>query len=214
MKIVVSYIFGENYEELAEIAIPSLEKFCRKHSYHTNLRRVQPNEKGTYAFIRTENTRNLLNDYDVVLQLEGDMLITNTNYKIEDWLEEGKDFYCCKDINGVNTGSWIAKSTDWMKEVLEFIYTNCRHLWDEQAYWEHVEDNDRIKYLPHPSINSIVYDMYAPTYGKVFGDTTSVIKPTHEEGDWQEGDFLLHAPGMTLEMRLKLFNEYKNKIIL
>ncbi len=212
MRISVSYIYGENYSELSDIARPSLIAYCAKHNYDCQIKCVSPNDKKTYAFIRSKNTRELLENYDAILQLEGDMLITNTNYKIEDWLQEDKDFYTCVDINGVNTGSWIAKSTQWMKETLDHICT-LTHLWDEQAFWETFRHH-KIKYLPHPSINSVLYDLYAPTYGKVYGDKENVPKPTHEEGNWEQGDFILHCPGMELSQRINIFNEYKNKIVL
>lgn len=211
MRIAVAYIYGENYYELAQITIPSLVKFCEKNGYDCITKCVHPNNKGTYAFIKIKTAMELLEHYEVVLMLEGDMLITNVNYKIEDWLKKDKDWYCCKDINGVNTASWICKNTDWAKELLHSAYQYKNELWDEQAYFESLE-HSKICYLPHPSINSIIYDLYAPTYGKVYGDKENIPKPTHKEGNWQEGDFILHCPGMTLDMRLKIFNEYKNKI--
>lgn len=213
MKICVAYIYGENYFELAKIAIPVLMKYCLKHNYDFRTKSCKPNDNGRYDFIRIQYANDLLSHYDACLILEGDMLVTSMNYKIEDLLEGEKDFYLCKDINGVNTASFICRSTKWMRELLTEIYTHKDKLWDEQIFFETFE-HEKIKYLNHPSINSLPYDCYAPTYGYIDKEKQiDAIKPTHEEGCWQPGDFILHCPGMELSKRIEIFKNHLKDIV-
>lgn len=207
MNICVSYVYGFNYQELADIAIPILEKYCSKHKYNLNILKTPPNENGTYAYIRIEQAIKLLEEYDCVLMIEGDMLITNTDYKIEDFLEPNKHFYLTKDINGVNTASFIVLKSEASKELLNICLLNKYQ--DEQNFFERLTINI-VKELPHPSINSIPYEYYAPSYGKYHYKEGDVVeKPTHEQGCWKEGDFIMHLPGFTLDQRIKIFNLYK-----
>ncbi len=73
---------------------------------------------------------------------------------------------------------------------------------------------EKIKILPHPSINSLLYEEYAPTWGIIGNTDTSLPKPTHEEGDWRRGCFICHLPGMTLERRLEIFAKLQKDVIL
>lgn len=209
MNICVSYVYGENYSELAAICKPSLILYCAKWGYACDMKQIKPNEKGTYAYARIEHTAKLLEEYDCVLMLEGDMLITNDTYRIEGFLQTDKHFYLTKDINGVNTASFIVVKSEASKELLHNCLLNKDKYPDEQNFFEKL-DIDIIKELPHPSINSLPYEYYAPSYGKYnYKDGDVVEKPTHEQGCWQQGDFVMHLPGFTLEQRIKIFNLYK-----
>jgi hypothetical protein len=62
----------------------------------------------------------------------------------------------------------------------------------------------KVKYLPHPSINSYRYELYAGYEGDYFHDYMHI---PHEYGQWEPGDLLLHLPGLSLEKRIEVFKE-------
>lgn len=212
--ICVAYLFGENYSELAALCRPSLIAYCQKHKYDCNIKCVPPNEKGNYSFIRIKHARELLDHYDVVLMLEGDMMITSMNYNIEELIDNDHDFYCASDVNGKNTASFIIKNTEWGKTLMDIVYKWEDILGDEQNYFEHTQ-HEKIKIIPHPSINSIPYKFYSPSYGYINWKSIQPppTLPKHEQGNWQIGDFICHTPGKPLSERIAIFEEIKKFIV-
>jgi hypothetical protein len=109
-------------------------------------------------------------------------------------------------VNGINAGNFIIKNTEWSKSFLDFILSKVGSFENDQCVIEAIHNDpewkDKIKILNHPSVNSYPYDLYSPSWG-VIGDRI-IERPTHEEGDWQPGDFIIHLPGKTLLDRLEI----------
>lgn len=212
MRIAVTTFYSKSYRGLAEITTNVLRQYCNKHGYDLYIHEV---EDGNVDFIITRDVRNLLDDYDIVMGIECDILITNLNYKIEDFIDNEHDFFICKDVNNINAGCFIAKSTQYGVHLISFILMNEGRFKTEQNVLEHYQPKANVKYLNHPSINSIPYNEYAPSYGYINWDqyTPRKTKPTLEMGDWQKGNFNCHLPGMTLERRIEIFKKLKEEII-
>jgi hypothetical protein len=148
---------------------------------------------------------------DIALVLDADTYITNHLIDFEQFVDKDHDLYLTKDINGINTGVFIVKMTPWMQNLLNYVNNtiqsgdfNC----EQDAIAEYINNFglDRIKIVNHPSFNSYPIDLYAPSYGKInYEEDEFVKKPTHEQGAWQMGDYILHAPGLTIEKRIELF---------
>jgi hypothetical protein len=54
-----------------------------------------------------------------------------------------------------------------------------------------------IKIVGHPSFNSFDYSLY-PEHSHI---------TKREDGNWHEGDLLLHLPGISMEQREKILKE-------
>ncbi len=202
--------------ELAQICIPSLERYCEKHKYDSFIKCTSENKKGWYGFINTRLGGELLEQYDLVLMMEGDFLITNHNIPITDFIDDEHDFFICKDVNGVNGGSWIVKNTFEGKEWLDYVNSFEPFFEHEQTVFENdCNLYDSIKILPHPSINSVPYSpYYKPSYGKIGYKEGEVIEPpTEQEGQWTPNNLTMHLPGMTLERRKEIFKNHFKDII-
>jgi hypothetical protein len=213
--ICVATYFTPSYRPLAAITTAVLQDYCHIHGYQLYQHEVD-NGQNLY-FVKTAMALQQLEaGFDIVFAVDCDVLITNYKINIEDFVDSEHDFYCCKDVNGVNTGTFIVKNTWWAKNVLQDVY-NRKELsiryHDEQNVYEQIHDA-KVKHLAHPSINSIPYEFYKPSYGYIGykqGETRE--KPTHEMGCWQQGDFICHLPGKTLSERIEIFNELKEQII-
>lgn len=211
---VVTY-FSPSYRQLAAITTATLQDYCHIHNYQLYLHEVDDNTP--MYFVKTEIALQQLNEgFDVVFAVDCDVLITNYKIGVEDFLDDEHLFYACCDINGLNTGTFIVKNSAWTKnilrEVLERKQMTLRYS-DEQNVYQMIRD-DRVKHLPHPSINSILYELYAPSYGVIgYKDGDEVMLPTHEQGCWVKGDFLMHLPGKPLQERIEIFNNVKEQII-
>ncbi len=211
MRIAVTTFYTESYQPLADITIPILDKYCNKHGYVLHINKTK---EDNIHFVKTKDAKNLLDEYSLVWGVECDFLITNLNYKITDFINWEADTFLCKDVNGVNSGSVIFKSTDLCRTMLNCLNSYKGNIEDEQIFFENQHDPS-IKYLSHPSINSIPYEpYYAPSYGRYnFMEGMVSIKPTVEEGQWEPGQFVMHLPGMTMERRIEIFNNHLKDII-
>lgn len=214
--VVVVYLFGENFSELADICRPTIINYCAKNGYDCNIKCVNKNKKGWYGFINTKHGRELLERYDLVFMMEGDFLITNPNIKIENLIDDQHSFFICKDRNHINGGSWVAKGNKDGKDFLDFINRfedECEHEQTPFELW--CESDYRVKVLDHPSINSIKYDEYYPSYGKIgYKDGEVVEMPTVAQGNWTPKSLNCHLPGRSLSDRIKIFTEIKAQLSL
>lgn len=206
-KIGLLTAYYDNYKPLAEIVVPNLQGYCRKHEYGFYNYILSP-LGAHYSFKRIKMLRELFSyeAIDIIFCTDIDILITNHNIKIESFLDNKHDFYITKDVNGINAGNFIIKNTVWSRAFLDFILSKQDSFDNDQVVLESIKDdvqwNSKIKILSHPSINSYIYDNYGENWG-VIGDR-KIEKPTEEEGDWREGNFVLHLPGIPLDKRIEI----------
>ncbi len=206
--VAVTTFYTQDYEELADIIIPNLQKYCLRHGYHLDILKT---ENGHYHFVKTKQARDLLEKYDIVVAIELDVMITNHSIKIEDWLDEQNSMYITTDVNDANTGVIIIRNTDLGKGLLDMVNKYENTFGDEQMVFE----NKRIKgvkYCEQPCFNSVPYEYYAPSYGYIGYKEGEVREmPTESMGAWKPTHFCAHLPGMTLERRIEIFTEIKQK---
>lgn len=214
MKIAVNTFYTHSYQPLANIVVPNLKDYCYRHNYDLHITTVPD---GNFHYVKTIDTRKLLDEYDLVFTMENDILVTNHNIKPTDFIDDEHDMFLTRDINDNNSGIFITKSSEWSKGWLDFVqsFKGEDGYGDEQNVWER-HHHEKIKYVPHPSFNSYPYIEYAPSYGYINWEQYNPRKeiPTHDMGNWEKGDFILHLPGMTLEKRIELFDKYKEHIVL
>lgn len=205
----------ENWQPLADITIPAMKEYCERHGYEFDVSVVKPYDvyNGIDKLIQIEER---LNDGDIGLVLDADCLITNFGLKVEDLLNEEHSFGIANDINGLNAGAFVIRWDDWGKKFMDYLFDqygqpgiDCEQNSIEKYISENPND-PRIKILPHPSINSVPYECYYPSHGKIGYKEGDVVPiPTREEGRWAEGDFLLHIPGKPMADRIQIFNSVK-----
>jgi hypothetical protein len=209
-KIALLTIYTDEFQPLANIVLPNMMDYCSKHNYTLYAFNVNSIESG---YKKIEKILSVIEEVDAMLCLDLDTFITNHNITVGSFLDDEHDFYICKDVNGINAGSFIVKNTAWARKFLRLIHDHRVVYENEQNAIEYlIIKEDKVKILPHPSINSYIYELYKPGWG-VIGDRI-ISKPSHEEGDWRNSDFILHLPGMTLDKRVEILNRLTNKIIL
>ncbi len=209
--VAVNTFYTTSYKELSDLVLPNLVSYCKSHNYDLFINKIG---KENPHFVKTEDARKLLDSYELVMSIEIDALIINPDISIESFIDKDHDIFLTKDVNGSNSGVVIWKSTEFTKKWLDFIQSKKEYYGDEQNVFENFNDN-KIKYCPHPAFNSVPYDLYyKPSYGKIgYIEGEEVKVPTHNQGNFKKGDFIFHLPGKTLEERIKIFTELKDKII-
>jgi hypothetical protein len=202
MRICILILYTEGWSEIAKIVLPNVKEYCDKHGYSLDAILYRDSEyKSDFGYKKLTEIKRLLKNFDIVWSLDMDTLITNHNYKVEDFLGE-HDFYITKDVNGINGGSFIVKNSAWSIAFLDIcgLQKGLEGMHCEQDAINYYYPNfkDYIKILPHPSINSYKYELY-PEF------------KLPQEGQWEEGDFVLHLPGLSIERRIKELKKTKIK---
>lgn len=197
-----------NYQLLADIVVPNMMRYTEKNKYQAIVYTI-PITSMQYGFekLRLVKQEFERGEVDLFLCTDLDVLITNHNVRIESFTDNEHDFYLTRDINGINTGTFIIKNSEWSRKWIDFLLENQHDFDNEQNAIDYFRNQDewkeKIKILSHPSINSYPYGLYAPTWG-VIGDK-KIERPVHVEGDWEKGDFIMHLPGKTLQDRIRIF---------
>lgn len=205
MRIVVSMVFTSDWYDIADITVTNTEHYCRKHGYGI-IPEIMDNPYNGFQKIKSIQTLFEVGA-DVIWSLDCDTLITNHTISVDNFLKENKYFYITKDFNDINAGSFIIKKSKWSNSFLEYLLRQeggDKMYCEQDAIVKFIKEfgYDNICILSHPSINSYKYELYP-----------EIPLQTHQQGNWEQGDFILHLPGVILEKRIEIMNEYKPKII-
>lgn len=187
----------ENWQSLLEISKPIHKEYCELHDYSYHLKVIEPYP----VYNGIEKLNQILRECDkgdIALVLDGDAIITNLTIKVEDFLEDGKDFYVS---DGINMGVFIVgltAETEWMIEKM-ISAISMKIFQCEQDAFEGLVDSKCVKVCSHPCFNSYLSELYP-----------EVPQPVSEEqGQWVEGSFILHVPAQSLETRIEVFKSTK-----
>jgi hypothetical protein len=213
MYAVVS-LNDEKYQPLADLTWEQNKKlYCERHGY------VGINKTSDFVgnisigFEKIHFILNLLNDrpdIEWVWWTGTDAMITNFTVKIEDKIIPEYDLIIATDCNDINNDSFLIKNSEWSKEYLKQIIelepTYKKHFfYEQQAMIDSYADNkDHIKIVPQRYLNAYKNDLYPHQlpYDCLGND-----------GTLQKGDWLIHWPGTSLDLRLQLARHFMKEIV-
>ena len=203
MRVLVVTEWCPRYQEVANVSLPNMYEYCARHDYGYHEIKLT-NEEG-FHYKKHEFFKEVFEKgvYDLVWYKDIDSMITNLSVPIESFIDDEHDLFICgDDIFGINGGSLIIKNNIGGRFVNEFILRERGDFNNEQEVMEHYKEElqacSYMKILPHPSINSYPYKEY-PELKQV----------TREQGNWHEGDFLLHCPALPYEKRAEILRNAK-----
>jgi hypothetical protein len=172
--------------------------------------------------------------YDWVFWCGADTMITNYNIKLEDLIGNPEDPYCmiiAPDVWDWNSDSLLFKNSKGTLEFLDLIISRYDQYidsngnprlnnailkdgsvpaWAEQAamieeckgglFNQEIKDQYRnfVKEVPQKTMNSYLYDLYKTPFHAQKKDYLG------RNGEWSDGDFLMHWPGTDNNTRIKL----------
>ncbi len=210
MRIAVLTLWADNYDEVAAITVPIMEQYCLKHNYSFNPIKIEVLKDNSYGFEKIKQAQKIINDFDAILIIDPDALITNHTIKIDSFIDDKHSLFISKDINGFNAGVFITKG----QLILNKILVAGKYFDNEQDTITYLySPENKIKELTFPNnLQSIPYKYYAPEYGYINPDSTPT-EPTEEMGNWCYGNFICHVPGRSLEERVKILTQLKEYIV-
>lgn len=204
MNIVVFTEYGSNYDAIADVTIPVMDEYCKHQGYGFAIKFL-PEGGNEYPYKKHEFIQTLFKKgYDLAWYLDVDAMVTNFNYRIEEFIDEKHHLFITKDFNELNGGSLIIKNTDIGKVMNNMILAEREKYDNEQnvinALMGSRAFSNFVKVLPHPSINSYRYDLY-PECIKCVGNKNL--------GDWEVGCFVLHVPALPIWKRVEILKNTK-----
>ena len=157
-----------------------------------------------------------------------DSVITNFDVKIEDRIIQSSNVILSTDSNGVNTGSILLKNSEDTRRFLHAILAlefASQGKWDSDQWainhlcsWPDTGSSsyptgenlivppwwyNTITIVPQKHMNSYNYQLY-PYVHKPVDKLNSV-------GSWEDGDWLLHLPGLDLDHRVAIISTIVDK---
>lgn len=200
MTIGVFTFHDDLFKPCADITLPVLRAYCERHGYPL-----------TVATERLSNQRVVWDKIPLLLEnmdrndwsffIEADILITNPGWTLEMFLLGigDTDFVVSDDVNGMNFGVFFVRNSVQARVVL----SDAWHMRDradigseQHALIEACRESERVQIsrVSQKLFNAYPYSEYG--------------LPATTEGNWTEGDFALHLPGMTVEKRVEVFGRY------
>ncbi len=213
MYAVVS-LNDEKYQPLADLTwTQNKQVYCERHGY-LGINWTSGFDKNmTGGFERCRLIKELFEtqkEVEWVWWTGCDAMITNFTIKIEDKILPDYDLIIATDCNEINNDSFLIKNTDWSKKWLQDIYNSwpkykTAMFLEQQAMIDSYPDNkDKIKIVPQRHLNAYRNDLYPHQ---------SRYDLLGNDGTWQKGDWLIHWPGTSLDLRLQLARHYLNEIV-
>lgn len=202
MRGAISISYTTNWKEIAEIVIPNVIEYATRHGYSIFITVEEPYEKYT-GLQKLENLRKLILDFDFILSLDCDCLITNHAIPIESFLNTKDDLYLCSGLNcGVfilAVGAYSVELLDWAIDKIKGQRFHC----EQDAFEAYIKENQKgVSVLNHPAFNSFIPELY--------GHIEHSEEITEQQGRWIEGkSFILHLPALSLPKRLEIMRSIK-----
>lgn len=230
-RFVVTSLHDEGYQKLADITLEKNKKvYCAKHGYPLVVKSsgwhgIAMGYEKAYLF---KDAFDAHPEVDWLFFSECDTLITNMNITLES-IVEGVDpsvhMLITTDANGINAGNLFmrnsAETYRYLDEMLRCI-PNYPH---EQAF---IQDSyggygrlskryrAMIQLMPQHLFNSYEYRTIKWTKRGFAHEMTHEKFSADDQGhrgQWEKGDFLIHWPNTSLELRLNLAQFYMQYII-
>jgi len=217
--IITDHTSGElPFQVVANTTFSSKLNYANMHGYDfLSLNGFGTDKSGKYnptqiGYLRILRVFNNIENYDYIMWIDADALVTNPNMTIEDFQIDDSIFYCSYDWSGyysLNTGNFILKNTPQTKLFIDAFYEISKNydMPEEQATINAMYSipnlKPAIKVLEHKFLNAVPsVDLVKKD---IWGNKPSPPCP------WKPGDFLVHATGLPNSERVRIFNEcFKN----
>lgn len=223
MKICIATIYTENIKNLASLTIEyNKRRYCNKHGYFLRIKTKDFSCKDI-GFAKIDFILQLLKTkkYDWIYWCGADTMITNFNIELEQIIDNSFHFIIAKDVWDLNSDSFLIKTSKESLEFFEHIYSlyndyidfdgkpkdtgqrlpdGSIRAWAEQGAMIDILDQYKhiVKIVPQKVLNSYMYWLYPSPWHRRGLDVDG------NNGTWEQGDFLVHWPGLPNEARIQL----------
>lgn len=208
MKILVLTGYNDAMREVGDATLPSKGAYAAARGYSFALNRHY--EAGSHpSWQKIRLLEYFLPEYDAVLWLDADTLVTNPEVSVEELLGDhpalvvSRDWSTCAAADGphhFSMGNFILRNSRESFRLLTLM--GRRGHWANESLWEQsaIQEEHRlnpeirplVKILDRRALNSV------PFPGSV--------------GEWQPGDFLCHFTGIANSLRMSEIRRIKSRL--
>lgn len=206
-----------------DLTLPSKYKWCQKYGYDILVKRTWPAKpKFNFeadlkhlGFLRVIACFEQLKYYDNVMWLDGDSIITNQEYKIEDFIDDEHCFFASYNwmvsespTGEFTTGNFVIKQTPqtdiehlyntFLQVSQHFLGHICQELATLNTIYKSPDYYKMIKVLPHKYLNACPNTLMDTQTWKGDKSRNGIESP------WNEESFLAHLTGCTTAERYEL----------
>jgi len=202
-RFAVLTMYDADMSEIGELTAANKTEYCRVHGYHCIVRTDGFDASRPVPWSKVRFLEQHLPDHDWVFWSDADSLIMNHRTRLEELTHTTADLIITRDINGINSGSFLVRNCPWAHAFLAEVYAQTQYLhdrwWENRAFfWLLKAHRHRrhAKIVRQEVLNSYLYEASGVTGRRSF----------------QPGDFVLHLPGLPSELRLHLLREYARRV--
>jgi hypothetical protein len=186
----------DNIKEYADKVFKTKVDYAKKWGWEIIDCRNPGFKERDYYYTGLECIRKNLPKYDWIWYLDNDAAIMNHEIDARQFIDENYDIILSKDLNGINLGSVFYRNTPFTNLLLEMMATESQfygHPWVCQQALKTWHQNielirNKIKVIDKKLINS--FRSYLEDFN-----------------DYEDGDFILHLPGISIPDRINVFKE-------
>jgi len=202
--------------DVLDLTLPSKQEYCKKHNYDLlSLRSFAPDTECNFnlnhiGFLRAVMTFRQLRFYDNVMWIDADAIITNMDYKIEDFIQNDACFIASYDwmwYNSFSTGNFIIRKTKDTQDLFNKFIAGSRYrlndIMQEQGtlnqIYRELDSNKRMfNILHHRFLNSVPEFLVETDTWRNDNNRSGIINP------WNPDCFLAHLTGLSAEERVNI----------
>lgn len=210
MKIAIAMAYDDSdrwgiaYNNLGDISADNKKDYAEKWGYDFVVQRKKQDKEREMHWAKISTLIDILPNYDWIFWTDADSLVMNFNKRIEEHLDDEYDVIFNKDANGLNTGHFFIKSSDWSIDFLKKCYkiypppkifaNGMYHTWQDQGairtyLTRHPESKSRTKLCNQKEFNCYLHN-------------------------FEHGDFILHfAGGKGNDYKLAMMKKYLGLVI-
>lgn len=140
MNIGIVTCTTQNRKWLYDITNPSKKKYANLYNYDYIFSDTfyPDTTKGVYWLKPAFIAQHITNKYDWILWLDDDAGIIKFDFNIEQFIksveEADKDIYAAEDLNGLNAGVLLVRSTDNARKIFDFIYNKMEPIYKTATF--------------------------------------------------------------------------------
>ena len=211
-------------EEVFDLTLSSKQKYAKKHGYDILAMRSFWSDKNNIfddkqlGFLRALCTFDMLTNYDIVMWVDADAIITNDEITVQDFkLDDEHSLYVSYDWTGMasfSTGNFILQKTKHIDELYKAFVNIGKQVYDgnhwgeEQTTFNHLYKatplKNTIKILEHDYLNAVPIQVMESEF---WANRQPVKWP------WNKNSFLAHITAVSNVHRIKILkNNFKEYI--
>lgn len=165
MKFAVVTACDEGYADLQELTSPTIISYCELYGYECYVNRIVDKERPAAWYKIKEVLKAFETGVDFVLWIDTDAIVVNNKIKLEDIVEDGKDFYFACNWAALNSGVFMMRNTELNKDFLNCAWHQDQFIndgwWEQRAFIHLLElrvyPEEKIKEIPAVEFNSEEY---------------------------------------------------------